>query len=209
MLGIPIVDLNATPMVGMNRLLKAAFDRILSSIILIVVAPLMLFIAILVKFSSPGPVLFRQQRVGWNGRPFMMLKFRSMPVNVENVTGPVWAKSSDGRATKIGTILRRTSLDELPQFFNVLRGDMSIVGPRPERSVFVEKFKDEVPDYMKKHLVKAGITGWAQVNGWRGNTDLGKRIEYDMYYIEHWSLWFDIKIVFLTIVRGFINKNAY
>ena len=138
-----------------------------------------------------------------------MYKFRSMPVDAEAKTGAVWAKEGENRATPFGSFLRKTSLDELPQFFNVLFGDMSIVGPRPERPVFVEKFKHEIPGYMQKHLVKAGITGWAQINGWRGDTDLAKRIEYDLFYIENWSIGFDLKIIFLTIFRGFINKNAY
>ena len=132
-----------------------------------------------------------------------------MPVNAESKTGAVWAKASENRATPFGAILRKTSLDELPQFFNVLKGEMSIVGPRPERPVFVKEFKEKIPRYMQKHRVKAGITGWAQVNGWRGNTDLNKRIEYDLFYIENWSFWLDIKIIFLTILKGFINKNAY
>jgi putative colanic acid biosynthesis UDP-glucose lipid carrier transferase len=147
--------------------------------------------------------------VSWNGKEFEMLKFRTMPVDAEASTGPVWAKEGEKRATKIGRFLRRTSLDELPQFINVLRGEISIVGPRPERMVFVDEFKDRIPRYMQKHLVKAGITGWAQIHGWRGNTSLEKRIEYDLYYIEHWSLLLDIKIIFLTLFRGFINKNAY
>ncbi|HFC54265.1 MAG TPA: undecaprenyl-phosphate glucose phosphotransferase, partial [Gammaproteobacteria bacterium] len=147
--------------------------------------------------------------VSWNGTPFQMLKFRSMPVEVEKETGAVWARAGENRATRFGAMLRRTSLDELPQFINVLKGEMSVVGPRPERPVFVEKFKDEIPLYMQKHLVKAGITGWAQVNGWRGDTDLKKRIEYDLYYIENWSLWFDLKIIILTLARGFMHENAY
>jgi len=138
----------------------------------------------------------------------MMLKFRSMPVDVEK-NGVQWGGARNKAATPFGAFLRKTSLDELPQFINVLKGDMSIVGPRPERPMFVEKFKDEIPDYMKKHLVKAGITGWAQINGWRGDTDLAKRIEYDLYYIEHWSLWFDLRIILLTVFKGFINRNAY
>jgi putative colanic acid biosynthesis UDP-glucose lipid carrier transferase len=169
----------------------------------------MLLIAVGVKLSSPGPVFYRQERIGWNGKPFGMLKFRSMPVDAEEESGPRWASADDHRPTRFGSLLRRTSLDELPQFINVLKGEMSIVGPRPERPVFVHKFKDEVPDYMKKHLVKAGITGWAQVNGWRGNTDLSKRIEYDLYYIENWSLWLDIKIILMTLLPANIQKNAY
>jgi putative colanic acid biosynthesis UDP-glucose lipid carrier transferase len=207
--GLPVVDVSASPMEGPGRWIKAVEDHVLALLILVIISPLMLLIAIGVKLSSPGPVFYRQERVGWNGRPFTMLKFRSMPVDVEDQSGPVWASEKEKRATVFGAFLRRTSLDELPQFLNVLRGEMSIVGPRPERPIFVDKFKDEIPDYMKKHLVKAGITGWAQVNGWRGDTDLEKRIEYDLYYIENWSLWFDFKIIFLTLVKGFVHKNAY
>jgi len=207
--GIPIIDLNVTPMVGMKRFVKALEDWVLASIILVLISPLMLCIAIGVKLSSPGPVFYRQERVSWNGASFRMLKFRSMPVEAESQTGPVWARAGEQRATRFGAFLRKTSLDELPQFINVLRGEMSIVGPRPERPVFVDKFKDEIPDYMMKHMVKGGITGWAQINGWRGNTDLEKRIEYDMYYIENWSLWFDLRIIFFTVFKGLVNKNAY
>jgi putative colanic acid biosynthesis UDP-glucose lipid carrier transferase len=207
--GLPVLNLSSSPMIGSNRMVKAIEDKVISFLILLMISPLMLLIAFGVKLSSPGPILYRQERVGWNGKPFMMLKFRSMPVDAESCSGPVWAKSGENRATRFGSFLRRTSLDELPQFLNVLTGDMSIVGPRPERPVFVDKFKDEIPDYMKKHLVKAGITGWAQVNGWRGNTDLAKRIEYDLYYIEHWSLWFDLAIILITPFKGLIAKNAY
>lgn len=207
--GFPVLNIRSTPMVGMNRVIKALEDRILASIILLLASPLLILIALLVKLSSKGPIFYRQKRVGWNGKEFEMLKFRTMPVNAEQNTGPVWAQAGEKRATKIGSFLRKTSLDELPQFINVLRGDMSIVGPRPERLVFVEQFKEQIPYYMQKHLVKAGITGWAQVNGWRGNTDLGKRIEYDLYYIKNWSLLFDLKIILLTFLKGFVNKNAY
>lgn len=207
--GFPVLNVHSTPMVGVNRLVKALEDRILSAIILLLISPILLIIAIAVKCSSPGPVFYRQKRVGWNGNEFEMLKFRTMPVDAEQKTGPVWATAGENRATKIGAFLRKTSLDELPQFINVLKGDMSIVGPRPERMVFVEQFKDQIPRYMQKHLVKAGITGWAQIHGWRGNTSLEKRIEYDLYYIEHWSLMLDLKIIFLTLFRGFIHKNAY
>ncbi len=207
--GIPVIDLNVTPMVGTNRILKAIEDYVLASLILVSISPLMLAIAIGVRLSSPGPILYRQERVSWNGQTFEMLKFRSMPVTAEDETGPKWATPGEGRATPFGRFLRRTSLDELPQFINVLKGEMSIVGPRPERPYFIDKFKDEIPDYMQKHLVKAGITGWAQINGWRGDTDLEKRIEYDLFYIENWSLWFDLKIIFLTVFKGFVNKNAY
>ena len=173
------------------------------------ISPLMLVIAIMIKLDSPGPVIYRQERVSWNGRRFKILKFRSMPVNVDEKTGgPVWGHAQQKQPTTVGRFLRKTSLDELPQFFNVLKGDMSIVGPRPERPVFVEKFKSDIPSYMQKHLVKAGITGWAQINGWRGDTSLVKRIEYDLWYIENWSLWLDLKIIFWTLVRGVVNKNA-
>ncbi len=204
-----VVNVSVTPMDGVNRWVKAVEDRILSLVILTLISPLLLVIAIAVKLSSPGPVFYLQERVSWNGKRFNMIKFRSMPVNVESESGPVWASAEEQRATGVGDFLRKTSLDELPQFWNVLMGDMSIVGPRPERPVFVDKFKDEIPRYMQKHKVKAGITGWAQVNGWRGNTDLEKRIEYDLYYIENWSLAFDIKIILMTVVWGFIHKNAY
>ncbi|KEZ78813.1 glycosyltransferase [Salinisphaera hydrothermalis C41B8] len=208
-LGVPMLNLSVSPMHGLSRLMKAIEDRTLALIILTLISPLLLVLAIGVKMSSPGPIFFRQKRMGWNGRNFTILKFRSMPVDVESKTGAVWAKAGEKRSTRFGGFLRRTSLDELPQFINVLRGDMSIVGPRPERPVFVDQFKDEIPGYMQKHMVKAGITGWAQVNGWRGSTDLTKRIEHDLYYIEHWSIWFDLKIIFLTILKGFVHKHAY
>ena len=207
--GLPVINLSVTPMDGVNRLLKAVEDQVLAFVILVFASPLMLLIALAIKLSSKGPVFYRQERVSWNGEPFTMLKFRSMPVDSEEGTGPIWAKKGEQRATWLGSLLRKTSLDELPQFINVLKGDMSIVGPRPERTVFVDQFKDEVPDYMKKHMVKAGITGWAQVNGWRGDTDLKKRVEHDLYYIEHWSIWFDLKIIFMTLTRGFVHSNAY
>lgn len=207
--GFPILNIRSTPMIGMNRLLKAIEDRVLAFLILLIVSPLLGVIALLVKCSSKGPVFFRQKRVGWNGKEFEMLKFRTMPVDAEIQSGPVWATQHEKRATKIGAYLRRTSLDELPQFINVLCGQMSVVGPRPERMYFVEQFKEQIPRYMQKHMVKAGITGWAQINGWRGNTSLEKRIEYDLYYIENWSLVFDLKIIFLTLFQGFLNKNAY
>ena len=202
-------NLNCSPMTNTARRMKDIEDKLLGSLILFLSSPLMLAIALAVKISSPGPIFYRQERVGWNGKTFVMYKFRSMPVNVENKSGPVWANGVDQRATTIGKFLRKTSLDELPQFFNVLKGDMSIVGPRPERKYFVEKYKDNVPGYMKKHLVKAGVTGWAQVNGWRGNTSLQKRIEHDLYYIENWSLFLDLKIIWMTLFKGFVHKNAY
>ncbi len=205
---MPIIDLSVTPMTGTNRLIKWLEDRLLSVLILAIISPLMLALAIGVKLSSPGPIFFRQQRLSWNGRVFNILKFRSMPVDVEHA-GILWGNAKNKKVTPLGAFMRRTSLDELPQFINVLRGDMSIVGPRPERPIFVDQFKYEIPGYMQKHLVQAGITGWAQVNDWRGDTDLHKRIEYDLYYIENWSLFFDLKIILLTIFKGFTYKNAY
>jgi putative colanic acid biosynthesis UDP-glucose lipid carrier transferase len=207
--GMPVLTLRSTPMQGLNRVIKALEDKLISGLIVLLISPFLLTIALAVKLSSPGPIFYRQERVSLNNKTFQMLKFRSMPVDAESATGAVWAKAGENRATKVGAFLRKTSLDELPQFLNVLRGEMSIVGPRPERPVLIEQFKQDIPGYMQKHMVKAGITGWAQVNGWRGNTDLKKRIEYDLYYIEHWSLWFDLKIIFLTIFKGFVNKNAY
>lgn len=207
--GIPTLDFSVSPLDGINRYVKEIMDRLSALILLVLISPLLLFIAIGVKLSSPGPVFYRQERVGWNNHSFTMLKFRSMPVNAEAATGAVWAKPGENRATRFGGFLRKTSLDELPQLINVLRGDMSLVGPRPERPDFVEVFKDQIPNYMKKHMVKAGITGWAQVNGWRGDTDLNRRIEHDLYYIQHWSVWFDLEIALRTVLTGFINKNAY
>lgn len=207
--GFPVLNVCSTPMTGVNRIVKAFEDRLLAGVILTLISPIFLMIAVAVKLSSPGPIFYRQKRVGWSGKEFEMLKFRTMPVGAESQTGPVWAQKDEKRATRIGAFLRRTSLDELPQFINVLLGNMSIVGPRPERMHFVEQFKEQIPRYMQKHMVKAGITGWAQVNGWRGNTDLQKRIECDLFYIENWSLFFDLKIILLTLFRGFVNKNAY
>jgi putative colanic acid biosynthesis UDP-glucose lipid carrier transferase len=207
--GIPTLDYSVSPLHGVNRYIKEIMDRLFALILLILISPILLVIATGVKLSSPGPVFYRQVRVGWNNRSFTMLKFRSMPVDAEAKTGAVWAKPGEQRATRFGGFLRKTSLDELPQLINVLTGDMSLVGPRPERPDFVEVFKDQVPNYMKKHMVKAGITGWAQVNGWRGDTDLNRRIEHDLYYIQHWSVWFDLEIALRTVLTGFINKNAY
>lgn len=207
-LGIPMYDLSTSPITGINQFFKWCEDKILSILILLIISPIMLLLAIGVKLSSPGPVFYRQERVGLSGATFNMLKFRSMPVDTEK-SGVQWGGSAVKATTSFGQFIRKTSLDELPQFLNVLKGDMSIVGPRPERPMFVEQFKEEIPDYMKKHLVKAGITGWAQVNGWRGDTDLATRIEYDLYYIENWSIGFDLKIILLTIFKGFVSKHAY
>jgi len=191
-----------------NQFVKRTEDIILSILILMLISPIMLIVALGVKLSSSGPVFYKQTRVGWGGKNFSMLKFRSMPVDVEK-NGVQWGSAKDKTNTKFGQFIRSMSLDELPQFLNVLKGDMSIVGPRPERDVFVAKFRQEIPFYMQKHMVKAGITGWAQINGLRGDTSLEKRIEYDIQYINSWSLWFDIKIIFWTLFKGFVNKNAY
>ncbi len=169
----------------------------------------LIIIAILVKLSSRGRVFYKQERMGMDGRRFRIYKFRSMVADAEKDTGPIWTAPNDPRRTRIGSFLRKHSLDELPQFFNVLRGDMSLVGPRPERPVFVEEFKQRIPQYMLRHKVRSGITGWAQVHGWRGNTSVEKRIEYDLYYIENWSLVLDIRILYLTIRRGLRHRNAY
>jgi Undecaprenyl-phosphate glucose phosphotransferase len=202
---IPFIHLRESPLYGWNRVLKRAFDLAVGGLCLLLAAPLMLAIALAVRLGSPGPVLLRQERMGLDGRRFMLLKFRTMQEDAEVATGPVWARPHDARRTGVGTWLRRFNLDELPQLVNVLRGEMSLVGPRPERPVFVEEFRRRIPGYMLRHKVKAGMTGWAQVNGWRGDTSLEKRIEYDLYYIERWSLLFDVKILVQTLYRGFTN----
>ncbi len=207
--GLPIVNLAESPLYGWNVVIKRTSDIFLSSFAIIITAPIMLLIAILIKLESPGPVFYRQERVGLDRRVFSMLKFRSMKQEAESSTGPVWAKENDERRTRIGEILRKSSLDELPQLFNVLEGEMSLVGPRPERSVFIEDFKQSIPHYMLRLKMKAGLTGWAQVNGWRGNTSLEKRIECDLFYIKNWSLLFDFKIILMTFWRGFFNRHAY
>jgi putative colanic acid biosynthesis UDP-glucose lipid carrier transferase len=207
--GLPVINLTDSPLEGRNLALKNIEDFVLSALITLLASPLLLLIALGVKLSSPGPVFYRQERVTWNGGRFRMFKFRTMAVDAEAVSGPVWAHPAERRATRFGAFLRRWSLDELPQMINVLRGEMSIVGPRPERPEFVERFKHEIPRYMQKHLVKAGITGWAQVNDLRGHTDLERRIEYDLYYIENWSVWFDLRIMVLTIVHVLRSRNAY
>jgi putative colanic acid biosynthesis UDP-glucose lipid carrier transferase len=206
--GLPVINLTDSPLDGANRVLKKLEDVFISFVVLVLASPLLALIAIGVKLSSPGPVFYRQERVTWNGERFTILKFRTMPVGAERATGPVWSSRDENRATRFGAFLRRTSLDELPQFFNTLRGEMSIVGPRPERPEFVEQFRRDIPGYMQKHLVKAGITGWAQVNDFRGDSDLRGRIECDLYYIENWSLWFDLRIMALTLVQVFRSRNA-
>jgi Undecaprenyl-phosphate glucose phosphotransferase len=206
---LPIVSLQSSPLYGWDRVYKRIFDLILGTVILVVTFPIMVFIAFLVKWTSEGPVFYKQERVGMDGRSFQMLKFRTMKNDAEKETGPVWAKEDDPRRTKTGTFLRKTSLDEIPQLLNVMKGEMSLVGPRPERPVFVEKFRNRIPSYMLRHKIKAGMTGWAQVNGWRGNTSIEKRIEHDLYYIENWSIGFDLRILFMTFWKGFLSKSAY
>lgn len=207
--GLPIVSLSQSPMYGWNVVFKRAFDIIMSLCFIVIWSPALLAISALIKLGSKGPLLYKQERMSLGGEPFTIYKFRSMKVDAEKETGAVWASSDDDRRTKFGHFLRKTSLDELPQLFNVLKGDMSLVGPRPERPVFVENFKKSIPMYMLRHKMKAGMTGWAQVNGWRGDTSLDKRIEYDLYYIGNWSMSFDIKIIWLTVWKGFVNKHAY
>lgn len=203
---MPALLFDESPLIGAGRMLKRSCDILISSMALIIASPLMLFIAALIRFDTRGPVFYVQERVGNDGRRFHIYKFRSMVDKAEQESGPIWATSNDPRTTIIGRFLRKYNLDELPQFFNVLRGDMSLVGPRPERPYFVNKFKGEIPNYMRRHMVKTGITGWAQVNGWRGDTSVGKRTEHDLYYVKNWSLFLDIKIILKTLVSF---KNAY
>jgi len=207
--GIPVIDVNDIPLQGFNAVVKRLLDIAISATALLVLAIPLGIIALLVRISSKGPALFRQQRMGLDGRQFSIVKFRSMVDDAERDSGPVWTRENDTRVTALGRFLRKSNLDEMPQLWNVLRGDMSIVGPRPERPHFVEQFKHRIPQYMLRHKVKSGMTGWAQVNGWRGNTALDKRIEYDLYYIENWSVRLDMKIIWLTIVKGFFHKHAY
>jgi Undecaprenyl-phosphate glucose phosphotransferase len=207
--GIPIINIHDVPLRGVNAAVKRVIDIVLSSLALVVLAVPLGIIALLVKWTSPGRVLYRQERMGLDGQSFHVWKFRSMYENAELYTGPVWASDDDPRCTPVGKWLRRLSVDELPQLWNVLTGEMSLVGPRPERPFFVDQFKHRIPQYMLRHKVKAGLTGWAQVNGWNGNTSLEKRIEYDLYYIENWSVWLDFKIMWLTLVKGLYHKHAY
>ena len=206
--GLPIVNLQSVGVLGINALAKRAFDVILSAVFLAVLSPLMLLVAALVKLTSPGPVLYRQERVGLDGKAFWMLKFRTMRDGAEQ-DGPRFAEPRDARVTAVGALLRRTSIDELPQLLNVLAGDMSMVGPRPERPVFIDKFRRHIPRYQLRHMVKAGMTGWAQIHGLRGQTSIEKRVEYDLYYIEHWSLLLDLRILARTLAGGFLSRNAY
>lgn len=207
--GIPLVTVHDVALRGWRLTLKRAVDVIMSSILLVILSPLLLLVAILVKLSSPGPAFYLQERVGLDGKPFPCIKFRTMRQNAEAQTGPVWATAHDDRRTRLGALLRRFSIDEFPQFINVLLGDMSIVGPRPERPAFVEQFRQEIPRYMERHKEKAGITGWAQINGLRGDTSIEERTRYDVWYVEHWSIWLDMKIMLRTVVEMVRGRNAY
>lgn len=210
LMGLPVINIRYVPLTNTgNMAVKRLMDIAGSLFGIVITSPIMLIAAILVRASGPGPVIFKQERVGRHNRPFRMYKFRTMEQQQPGEEKKAWTVRDDPRVTRIGKILRKTSLDELPQLFNILKGDMSLVGPRPERPLFVEKFKEEIPRYMVKHQVRPGLTGWAQVNGLRGDTSIRKRIEYDIYYIENWTVWFDIRIIIMTFVTGFINKNAY
>lgn len=208
--GLPVINIRHVPLTNtLNTIVKRVFDVVFGLAALLLFSPVLLIAAILVKSTSEGPVIFKQERVGLHNKPFQMYKFRTMELQRPNEEKKEWTTRDDPRVTKVGKVFRRTSIDELPQLFNVLLGDMSLVGPRPERPFFVEKFKEEIPRYMIKHQVRPGMTGWAQVNGYRGDTSIRKRIDCDLYYIENWTLGLDIKILFLTVFKGFINKNAY
>ncbi len=210
LMGLPVINIRYVPLTNtLNWIAKRAVDVVGALCGLIIASPVMLLSALFVKISSPGPVIFKQERVGLHNKTFYMYKFRTMELQKPSQEKKAWTVKDDPRVTKVGKILRKTSLDELPQLFNILAGEMSLVGPRPERPLFVKKFKEEVPRYMIKHQVRPGLTGWAQINGYRGDTSIRKRIEYDIFYIENWSMGLDFKIMFLTIFKGFINKNAY
>ena len=209
-LGLPVINIRYVPLSNtFNAMVKRLMDIAGSIVAIVLFSPVMLFTVIMIKITSPGPLIFKQERVGLHNRNFWMYKFRSMDVQPDAEEKKAWTVKDDPRVTNFGKLMRKTSIDELPQLFNILKGDMSLVGPRPERPFFVEKFREEIPRYMIKHQVRPGLTGWAQVNGYRGNTSIRKRIEYDLYYIENWTIGLDIKILFLTIFKGFVNKNAY
>ena len=210
LLGLPVINIRYVPLTNtFNAVVKRLMDIFGSIVAIILFSPIMLFAVIMIKLTSPGPLIYKQERVGLHNHTFMMYKFRSMEVQSKESEKKAWTVKNDPRVTGIGKLMRRTSIDELPQLFNILKGDMSLVGPRPERPFFVEKFREEIPRYMVKHQVRPGLTGWAQVNGYRGNTSIRKRIDYDLYYIENWSVGLDVKIILLTFFKGFINKNAY
>ena len=209
-LGLPVINIRYVPLTNtFNAMIKRAMDIVGSVFGIIVSSTLMLLMCILIRLTSPGPLIYKQERVGLHNKTFRMYKFRSMELQKEAEEKKAWTVKNDPRVTPVGKFMRHTSIDELPQLFNILKGDMSLVGPRPERPFFVEKFREEIPRYMVKHQVRPGLTGWAQVNGYRGDTSIRKRIEYDLYYIENWTVGLDIKILFLTIFKGFVNKNAY
>jgi Undecaprenyl-phosphate glucose phosphotransferase len=208
--GIPIISLNEVPLSGWSSMVKRVMDAVVATLLLVALSPFFAVVGVLIRlFGGKGPVLLRQERMTLDGRTFQIFKFRTMVDEAEKETGPVFATSDDPRRTPVGVWLRRYNLDEFPQLLNVFLGEMSLVGPRPERPPFVAQFKERIPQYMRRHRVKSGITGWAQVNGWRGNTSIEKRIEYDLYYIENWSLLLDVKILILTLFRGFGQKHAY
>ena len=209
-LGLPVINIRYVPLTNtFNALVKRIMDIFGAIAAIVLFSPIMLFSVIMIKLTSPGPLIYKQERVGLHNRTFMMYKFRSMEVQPPEEEKKAWTVKNDPRVTNFGKFMRKTSIDELPQLFNVLKGEMSLVGPRPERPFFVEKFREEIPRYMIKHQVRPGLTGWAQVNGYRGNTSIRKRIEYDLYYIENWTIGLDVKILILTFFKGFVNKNAY
>ena len=209
-LGLPVINIRYVPLSNtFNALVKRCMDVCGALAAIVLFSPVMLFSVIMIKLTSPGPLIYKQERVGLHNRTFMMYKFRSMDVQPPEEEKKAWTVKDDPRVTNFGRFMRKTSIDELPQLFNVLKGEMSLIGPRPERPFFVEKFREEIPRYMIKHQVRPGLTGWAQVNGYRGNTSIRKRIECDLYYIENWTVGLDIKILFLTVFKGFVNKNAY
>jgi Undecaprenyl-phosphate glucose phosphotransferase len=207
--GLPMINLRESPLVGWAAVGKRALDIVASGAALLLAAPLLAVIALAIRLTAGRPIFYAQERMGLDGRVFRMLKFRTMVSDAEAESGPVWTVPDDPRRTGLGAFLRRTSLDELPQLWNVLRGDMSLVGPRPERPVFIEQFRREIPGYMLRHKVKAGLTGWAQVHGWRGNTSLHERVEHDIYYIQNWSLGLDLQILLMTLWQGLLHRNAY
>lgn len=210
LMGLPIVNIRRVPLSnGLNAILKRGMDIFGALVALIIFSPIMLISAIVIKMTSPGPLIFKQERIGKQNKPFYMYKFRSMVVQDEAAEKKGWTTPNDSRVTPIGRFIRKTSIDEMPQFVNVLKGDMSLVGPRPERPQYVEQFREEIPRYMVKHQVRPGLTGWAQVNGFRGDTSIRKRIDCDLYYIENWTIGFDFKIIIMTFFKGFVNKNAY
>jgi Undecaprenyl-phosphate glucose phosphotransferase len=206
--GLPALTLQGAPLYGWNAVLKRGFDLVVSSVALVLCTPLMAMIALVIKLSSAGPVLYRQQRMGLDCRPFTLLKFRSMRADAEPEGTPIWSTKNDQRCTRMGTWLRRLSLDELPQLINVLKGEMSLVGPRPERPEFIAQFRHGIPRYMLRHKIQAGMTGWAQIHGYRGDTSIEERLRYDLEYIQRWSLLLDVRILLLTLIKGFLHRNA-